>query len=488
MAQVFVSYSRVDAQFTDAFIRQLQLAFPELKIWHDQSPNGLIGGDSWWDAILTGIAESEVFIYLLSNESVQSRYCQAEFTEARRLQKRIITVQVRDRTELTDELDDIQWIDMKDGPRDGEAVARLTAAIRKQLSLAKRTRPLWKPATPKPLKEIPLTRDPNAPPIDTPPLAKPTAELEALKLQQEANQIAQRGLGLQLVLGVMTLIVTLLIGIFGLLPWIDGRLREESQTQTALALLTTPTIAITPSPTEVLSVPQIVGTLDAQATIDQATLNAEATLAQRITDEAIGTQASVDQTATATLWTSTPTPNITASIEAYRTEQAQTATESHFRDLTMTATLWTDTPTPTASPTLTPLEAALERAEAFRGLENPTNADWPPFIHQFEDRVPMVLVPPGCFSMGSTDFSDAIPVHEQCFDQTFWIDQTEVTQGQFARLGGVQADPSDYSGENRPVEDITWFEARDFCELRGARLPTEREWEYAARGVESWIY
>jgi iron(II)-dependent oxidoreductase len=90
--------------------------------------------------------------------------------------------------------------------------------------------------------------------------------------------------------------------------------------------------------------------------------------------------------------------------------------------------------------------------------------------------------------MGSTDFSYAIPVHEQCFDQTFWIDQTEVTQGQFARLGGVQADPSGYSGENRPVENITWFEARDFCELRGARLPTEREWEYAARGVESWIY
>ncbi|MCU0500103.1 MAG: formylglycine-generating enzyme family protein, partial [Anaerolineae bacterium] len=179
---------------------------------------------------------------------------------------------------------------------------------------------------------------------------------------------------------------------------------------------------------------------------------------------------------------STPTANITASIEAFRTDQAQTATESHFRDLTMTATLWTDTPTPTASPTLTPLEAALERAYAFGDLENPTNGDWQPFVHLFEDGVPMVLVPTGCFRMGSEDG------HEQCFDRPFWIDQTEVTQAQFARLGGSNANGSCYLGENRPETCLTWFEARDFCESRGAQLPTEREWEYAARGVESWVY
>ena len=109
MAQVFISYSRVDAEFVAVFIRRLQRAFPDLKIWHDQAPHGLIGGGNWWNDILTAIAASDVFVYILSNESVNSLYCQAEFTEARRLQKRIITVQARDRTELTDDLDDIHY-------------------------------------------------------------------------------------------------------------------------------------------------------------------------------------------------------------------------------------------------------------------------------------------------------------------------------------------------------------------------------------------
>ncbi|MCU0499971.1 MAG: formylglycine-generating enzyme family protein [Anaerolineae bacterium] len=134
------------------------------------------------------------------------------------------------------------------------------------------------------------------------------------------------------------------------------------------------------------------------------------------------------------------------------------------------------------------LPSALQRADAFGQLENPTHRDWQPFIHHFEDGVPMVLVPPGCFRMGDADLIDAGPVHEQCFDQAFWIDQTEVTQGQFARLGGQSAQPPRFAGERLPVENITWFEAHDFCARRGARLPTEREWEYAARGVENWVY
>ena len=91
--------------------------------------------------------------------------------------------------------------------------------------------------------------------------------------------------------------------------------------------------------------------------------------------------------------------------------------------------------------------------------------------------------------MGSEDGSnDKQPIHEQCFDQPFWIDKYEVTQAQFQGFGGKQAISPIFSGNDRPVERITWFEARNFCELRDAQLPTEARWEYAARGPENWIY
>jgi formylglycine-generating enzyme required for sulfatase activity len=116
------------------------------------------------------------------------------------------------------------------------------------------------------------------------------------------------------------------------------------------------------------------------------------------------------------------------------------------------------------------------------------NSDWTPITQEF-DGVTMVQVPAGCFMMGSdSGINDEQPIHEQCFDTLFWIDQTEVTQAQFVTFGGVSAREKFFIGENRPVDNVTWFEARDFCTLRGARLPTEREWEYAARGPDGLEY
>ncbi|MCU0498072.1 MAG: toll/interleukin-1 receptor domain-containing protein [Anaerolineae bacterium] len=64
MPQIFVSYSRVDQEFTKALIEQLKVAFPDLNIWYDQSPDTLIGGDRWWDEILKAIDEARVFAYV----------------------------------------------------------------------------------------------------------------------------------------------------------------------------------------------------------------------------------------------------------------------------------------------------------------------------------------------------------------------------------------------------------------------------------------
>lgn len=116
------------------------------------------------------------------------------------------------------------------------------------------------------------------------------------------------------------------------------------------------------------------------------------------------------------------------------------------------------------------------------------NADWTPVEREF-DGVTMVLVPAGCFEMGSEFGEDnEKPVHTQCIASAFWLDKTEVTQKEFIRLGGEKHTPNAFLGDDRPVENITWFEAQAFCEKRGGRLPTEAEWEYAARGTDGLIY
>lgn len=124
----------------------------------------------------------------------------------------------------------------------------------------------------------------------------------------------------------------------------------------------------------------------------------------------------------------------------------------------------------------------------FPGNPVTRNAFWVPAIDTF-DGIDMLLVPVGCFMMGSdTGDLDERPVNAQCFNQPFWIDRFEVTNAAFERLGGRAAAATDWPEPNRPRTSVTWLEARDFCASRGSRLPTEAEWEYAARGPDSTTY
>ena len=109
------------------------------------------------------------------------------------------------------------------------------------------------------------------------------------------------------------------------------------------------------------------------------------------------------------------------------------------------------------------------------------NADWIPVIETI-DGYEMVLVPAGCFMMGSTyGRRDETPEHEICFENPFWIDRTEMTNSQYGSDGA-------FPGENKPHTNLLWNEARDFCVARGGRLPTEAEWEYAAAGPSDLVY
>ncbi|CAG0963769.1 MAG: formylglycine-generating enzyme family protein [Anaerolinea sp.] len=185
----------------------------------------------------------------------------------------------------------------------------------------------------------------------------------------------------------------------------------------------------------------------------------------------------------------TPTPSgaqvlASLTIGAIIENRTDTAAEPSATSATPAVVLTSDTQTPTrlGLPTTTTLAApTLIAAGTFNNV-------WTPAERDFEG-VTMVLVPAGCFMMGSEDgASDEKPVHEICFERPFWIDQTEVTQAQFRQFSGTALKASYYRSDDHPVEQITWFEARDFCVQRGARLPTEVEWEYAARGPEGLIY
>ncbi len=92
---------------------------------------------------------------------------------------------------------------------------------------------------------------------------------------------------------------------------------------------------------------------------------------------------------------------------------------------------------------------------------------------------PMVAIPGGCFMMGSEQGAHAErPVHEVCIS-AFKMNKYEVIQAKFKTALG--SNPSQNVGADLPVDSITWHEAAAYCKKSGHRLPTEAEWEYAAR-------
>lgn len=139
---------------------------------------------------------------------------------------------------------------------------------------------------------------------------------------------------------------------------------------------------------------------------------------------------------------------------------------------------------------------------------SPTPSLMPGTIAKDNSDIEMVYVPSGSFEMGispedASIFCEANNLAEDCLahslDQykahavtlpSFWIDRYEVTVQHYQRCVDAQVCqpivlswmPTANDNPQKPIVGATWYEALEFCTWRGARLPTEQEWEYAASG------
>jgi formylglycine-generating enzyme required for sulfatase activity len=225
---------------------------------------------------------------------------------------------------------------------------------------------------------------------------------------------------------------------------------------------------------------------------------------------------------------------VSMQLEQIYAKQTEVAIEQSLSSPDLVIEPTDQRPEPVATPATEAAPMTIELPTAAATIESPTEVPEEPTETptaaladsiRGQDGVEMRLVPDGGFLMGSTsaeveqavslcrlnpggdscahsEFTSEMPQHS-VFLSSFYMDVTEITNGQYkacVNAGGCNP-PASGSGTysrsnyydraqytNYPVVNVTWFDARDYCAWVDERLPTEAEWEKAARGDDGRIF
>jgi sulfatase modifying factor 1 len=124
----------------------------------------------------------------------------------------------------------------------------------------------------------------------------------------------------------------------------------------------------------------------------------------------------------------------------------------------------------------------------------PMAPDGTPMLPCEQGPAEMSCIPGGAFIRGTDDGPENARPRAEIWLQTFWIDRNEVTYEQYKACEAAKQCPKsgpqylDFDRPKQPINGVNWFDARAYCEAQGKRLPTEAEWEKAARGTDGRTY